>query len=531
MNRQNFEAFQPLATPPNGDRPRDDSTPPILAHYWHLLREHWKAVAIICALALLAGLVSVLLSTRLYTAETRVEITRPTDNVTQVEGVQGDDYLQNLEFYETQYALLEADSLGLRVANALQLAQDDAFFAMHGVDPEARYAELPALLQNSTTALAFRQELAAELLLERLRIRPVKGSALVDVLYSSPDPKFSARVANAWVEQFVEAGLARRFSSSERARAFLETRLAALKEKLEDSERQLVAYAGQTGIVPLAESKDSEGRTLAGRTVATADLEALNAALASATARRIEAEARYRQGDIAEAGSAESQALAALRREKALAEARYAELMTRFEPGYPEARATAEQVATLNRAIAREESRERSGAAAEYRAAAQQEAALKARVQGLKSQVTAERGDSIQYSIYQREVDTNRALYEALLQRYKELGVSDIDKSNVAVIDAAAIPRFPSSPRAPVNLGLSLLAGLAMAGGFIFLRTNLDRTLRDPAKVEELFGAPLLGAIPLAESDSPLEELADRKSAIHEAWLAMRSNLELLTGD
>ena len=55
--------------------------------------------------------------------------------------------------------------------------------------------------------------------------------------------------------------------------------------------------------------------------------------------------------------------------------------------------------------------------------------------------------------------------------------------------------------------------------------------MRDPAKVEELFGAPLLGAIPEAESESPLDELADRKSPIHEAWLAMRSNLELLTGD
>jgi hypothetical protein len=144
-----------------------------------------------------------------------------------------------------------------------------------------------------------REKLAADLLMQNISISPIRGSALVDISYTSGSSALSAQISNAWTEQFIVQSMDRRFASTADARKFLEERLADLRARLETSERDLVNYAEVKGIVALGKSKSSDGRTEVERTLVSSDLEALNSALATATADRIAAESRATMAQIA----------------------------------------------------------------------------------------------------------------------------------------------------------------------------------------------------------------------------------------
>jgi polysaccharide biosynthesis transport protein len=97
----------------------------------------------------------------------------------------------------------------------------------------------------------------------------------------------------------------------------------------------------------------------------------------------------------------------------------------------------------LDNSITREESRVQSGRSSQYREATQRENNLRAQVEGLKARLDTQQRASIQYNIYQREADTNRELYDGLLQHYKEIGVAGVAVSNIAIIDTAKVPGGP----------------------------------------------------------------------------------------
>ena len=505
--------------------------PPILLQYWQVvLRWKWVIAGIIAA-ALALGLVLTLLATPQYTATSRIEISREQKKVTNVEALESQDASQDLEFYQTQYSLLQAKSLAERVARQLRLATSDAFFEAHGVNPDdgALFASNSGQPLSSAERLK-REKLAIELLGDNISITPIRGSALVDISYTSASAALSAQIANSWTEQFILQSMDRRFASTADARKFLEGRLADLRARLETSERELVNYAENKGIVALGKSKSMDGRTAVERTLVSSDLEALNSALAEATADRIAAESKA----TARSGGANIEALnnaaiTQLRQKRAEVSSEYAKLMVQFEPEYPAAKALAEQVRALDASIAREEARVLSSRSSQYRESQRREVELKAQVEELKDKMNRQQRDSIQYNIYQREADTNRELYDGLLQRYKEIGVAGVGANNIAIVDTAKISDDPSSPILPLNLALALLAGIGLAAVATFALDQIDEGLRDPTQVNRLLQVPLLGSVPDVEEQSALDLLRDPKSALSEAYLSIRSNLAFST--
>lgn len=259
--------------------------PPILLQYWQVaLRWKWVIAGIVVA-SLAIGLVLTLLATPQYTATSRVEISRDQKKVTTIEGLESQDAGRDLEFYQTQYSLLQARSLAERVSRQLRLATRDEFFEAHGINPDdsvlfANKSGQP--LSNSERQK--REKLAVDALMNNVSISPIRGSALVDISYTSASPSLSAQISNTWTEQFIVQSMDRRFASTADARKFLEGRLADLRARLETSERDLVNYAETKGIVALGKSKSIDGRTEVERTLVSSDLEALNSALAAATA-------------------------------------------------------------------------------------------------------------------------------------------------------------------------------------------------------------------------------------------------------
>ncbi len=507
------------------------SVPPILTQYWHAaLRWKWAILGIILS-CLIAGLLMTLLTSPRYTAHSQIEISREQKNITKVEGIESAEAGRDLEFYETQYSLLQANSLAERVARKLGLARNDAFFAAHGVQlDEAKFGSVK-IGRLSREQNVERDKAAVNLLKLNIAIAPVRKSRLVNVHYTSQSPQLAALIANTWTQQFIDASMDRKYDSTADAREFLEKRLTALRERLEQSERDVVEYASKKDIVALNNLRDPEGKTQIQRTLVANNLEALNAALTAAISERIAAESRS-AGRIASDSSPEAlsnSAISELRKRRAEAAADYARLMVQFEPGYPAARALAEQIRSLDGAIARETSRVSTGRAMAYQEALKRERNLRAQVEAVKSRLDIQQRDSIQYNIYQREADTNRELYDALLQRFKEIGVAGVvAQNNIVIVDKADVPDKPSAPNLLKNLGVALALGFALAAAAAIGLEQIDEGVRDPSQVRRALNLPLLGYVPETEQIA-LDELDDPKSHISESYFSIRSNLAFTT--
>ncbi|WP_277980481.1 GumC family protein [Sphingomonas phyllosphaerae] len=509
----------------------DSGTMPVIRQYMRIAFR-WRFVIIGAVVAcVLLGLIATLLMTPKYTAVATIEISREANKVTDIQGVERETSVADQEFYQTQYGLLKSRSLSERVATRLRLVDDPKFFEMFGYSSEHPAFQL-ASGRFPSTGRDVRLRIAGELLLKNLSLAPTRLSRLVDIGFTSPDPRLSSNVSNAWAESFIQTNLERKIQATSYGRNLLQQQLAQLKERLDTSQRQLVAYASAQKIINLPAQTAGDGRSTAERSIVADDLSALNAALAQATADRIQVEARYNQAGSAGASTEalRNQAINSLRARRAELAADYQRLMVQFEPEYPAARAIKSQLDQLDRSIAREESRVSGSLLADYREAQQRERALDAKVASLKTNYLDLRRRSIQYNIFQQEVDTNRALYDGLLQRFKEIGVAGgVGVNNISVVDPADIPQKPSSPRLLLNLAISLLAGLMLGAGLAFGLEQIDEAIADPGEVERRLGLPLLGPVPKVKGVTPKEALLDRKSDLVDAYLAVQTNLAFTT--
>lgn len=505
---------------------------PLIQQYLRIALR-WKYLIIgVTVACIVIGLIITLLMTPKYTATATVEIAREASQVTSIQGVEREAGIADQEFYQTQYGLLKSRALSERVATQLRLVDDPDFFAMFGLK-----SDNPAFKQTSNRYVAAgraeRQRVAGEILLRNVSIDPTRLSRLVDIAVTSPQAGFSARVANAWAENFIQTNLERKVQATSYGRNLLERQLQLQKQRLDESQRQLVGYASQQQIINLPAQGGSNGTVTSERSIVADNLAALNTALTQATADRIEAEARYRSGS---AGGSSTEALGnvainSLRQRRAELAAQYQQMMVQFEPGYPAAQALKSQIDQLDRAVSREESRVTGSIEGVYRAATARENALETKVDQLKLSYLDNRRRSIQYNIFQQEVDTNRALYDGLLQRYKEIGVANgVGVNNISIVDAANEPQKPSSPRLLINLFVSLLAGLVLGAGAALALEQMDEAFGDPSEVERKLGLSLLGSVPKTKEDrDPRDELLDRKSDLVDAYLAISTNLSFTT--
>jgi capsular exopolysaccharide synthesis family protein len=503
---------------------------PILTQYLRIaIRWKWLILSIVVATMLLA-LIFTLLATPQYTATTRLEIARESNRVVNVADVQPESSVADAEFYQTQYGLLEAQSLAERVARNLRLADDVAFFRMFGENEIADILASRSAASRSPAERDRRFRAATKILRDNLSISPIRLSRLVDVRWTSPDPALSTRVANAWAAGFIEGNLERRFEATSYARRFLEQRLAQLRTRLEQSERQLVGFASREAIINIPILSNTPGPSQE-RSITADSLAALNVAHSQAVADRVQAQSRLRSsrsGATTEALT--NQAISVMRQRRAEAAAEYARLMNQFEPGYPPAQALQSQIRTLDQSIAREEARVQSSLGDAYSASVDRERMLNAQVESLKQTFLDQRRRSIQYNIFQRDVDTNRQLYDGLLQRYKEVGIAGgVGTNNISIVDPAQPPRRPSSPRPLINLFLAMMLGSALGVGLALVREQMDETITDPSDLEKKIGLPLLGAIPKSEGTDPISEVRDPKSNVLEAYLSVQTSLAFST--
>lgn len=507
----------------------ENTAPPPLRQYLHIAMR-WRYVILgAVAVCFLIGLIATLLMTPQYTASSTIEISREANKVTDLQGVEREASIADQEFYQTQYGLLKSRALSERVAENLKLTESNYFFKMFDFKSDDPAFQL-SNGRYAASGRAARQRVAGDILLRHLNISPTRMSRLVEIRFTSPDPAFSAKVANIWADNFIQTNLERKIEATSYGRNLLQSQLAQLKERLDESQRQLVNYASSARIINLP-AQSGNGQSSSERSIVVDDLAALNAALAQATTSRIEAQARYQQNGRAGASSEalSNTAINSLRQRRAELAAEYRRLMTQFEPGYPAAQAIQAQITQLDRSIANEEGRVTSSLLADYRRTQEQEQALQAKVEQLKGDYLDLRRRSIQYNIYQQEVDTNQALYDGLLQRFKEIGVAGgVGVNNISIVDPAQAPKAPSSPKLLINLAIAILAGLGIGVALAFGLEQIDEGITDPAEAKRELGLPLLGSIPKID-EAPKDILLDRKSDLVDAYLTVQTNLAFST--
>lgn len=498
-----------------------------IAEYWRLAVKHRFLILGSLIAALVLGAVATLLMTPIYRASATLQIDRESARVLNVDEVQPrESMVQGEEFFQTQYGLLRSRSLAERVVDSLGLANSDAFLEQMKVEP-------PAEEGTAAARAALRREVVVQTLLGNLDVAPVRGSRLVVVSFESADPRLAARVANAYGENFIQANLDRRYESSAYARTFLEDLIAQTKTKLEAAERQLVAYAAAQQIINVREADSATGAE--SQSLASANLSSLNNALGVARAARLAAEAKWRQASGAPLMSLpevlQNPAIQRLAEERAKVDAEYQQKLQVYQPAWPEMVQLNARREELDSQINTIAGSIRNSIRGQYVVAVGEERGLQNQVEGLKGQVLDLRDRSVQYNILQRELDTSRTLYDGLLQRYKEVGVTGgIASNNISIIDQAEIPGSPSEPRLLLNLLLAALFGMGLGVAAAFILEALDETLASPDDVESKLGLPTLGVIPLLDrGETPATALNDVRSNFSEAYYSLRTALQFST--
>jgi len=491
-----------------------------------LRRNLWLIGAIVGAALALATVVT-MLTPPLFTAESSIQINDQSDQVLgdDLEGRAAANLNWDVDrFLNTQLDILRSRALAERVTRKLNLAGSKQFFEAMGADPPE--ANLPE---------REKREIVLEMLKNGLQVELPPSTRIATIRFTSADPGMSASIANAFSSEFIQANLQRRYDSSSYARNFVAEQLEEARARLEASERELNAYARQAGLIRTRDPRREESEGGNG-SVTVASLMQLNEAANEAQARRVAAQAQWNaeQGSplLSSQSVLSSSAVQQLMTERAEVEAKLQSARSRYLPDHPAIEKLEGELSAVRQQLNRTAREVRDSIRAQYVAAQTAEERLKAQVSQLRGATLAEQDRAVRYNTLAREADTNRSIYDGLLQRYRELNAAaGISSSNISIIDSADPPLVPSAPSFPWNLGVALLLGLGISGAAVLVRDQLEDKIRAPEDVEQKVGLSLLGVIPVVRDGEPAEALDDPKSPISEAYNSLRGSLSYSTAE
>ncbi|MGH7884527.1 MAG: GumC family protein [Thermodesulfobacteriota bacterium] len=506
-----------------------------------LIRRKW--VVISCFLIfIVATAVSTIMQTPLYKSYATMEISPNTPQIVSFNGVVdfGTNSWDTESFYETQFKLIQSRTFGKRVVDSLGLSvpkkkteknESAGFFPFLKAnvneilfgkelknDAKNEKAINDKLLEEEKNALATS-------FISGLEIFKSKDSDIVNVSYVSADPQFAAKSANTVIDEYIKYIIDRKSSANQQAREFLESQLDQAKANLEKTEETLGAFAKSVNIVSLNENLN----------LVYTQLEGLNKAFSEAETEKLSKQALYNQ---IQSGNFEylpqvinDESMAEVRTQYTELKSEYDNLAVVFGPNYPELKQLGAKIKRVE-----SEMKERVGGVAksiktDFEASLKKEEILRARTNEQNQRASELNDKAIQYKIFEREVETNKSIYESLLQRLKETEVTSAnDITNVQVVDYATSPQSPFKPNMKKNLLQATIFGLMLGCFLAFVLNYFDNTIKDEDEVKNKFPVPFLGSIPLSfDSNSILNVekavFTDPKSQISEAFRVVRTSL------
>ncbi|MGB7438854.1 MAG: polysaccharide biosynthesis tyrosine autokinase [Candidatus Acidiferrum sp.] len=469
--------------------------PDLRAHWRTMQKRRWTIFSVLLA-AFTITLIATIREKRIFRAEALLEIQKENANIPTVQEL---FQLENVSdnYLETQYKVLQSETLARRVIDQLHLDEDAEFNPPKDswLFPNA-HAATPgsdAVVDPDTEQTVLRK------FKDRLSVDPVRRSRLVQISFESQDPNVAAQTVNALAANYIQENLESRWQAAQKASEWLSKQLESFKAKLEKSEDDLQLYAQQNGLLFLQTEKgDTEN-------IVNERLRQLQDELTKAQAERYAKESVYRLTEAGDnsalPGVVDNKLMQDLTSRLSELERQKAALAPTFTGDYPKVKEIQSQIDETEKRLDAERQRAAQGIVDDYLAAVHREDLVRDAFEQQQNQANLVAGRAVQYNILKREVDTNKQLYEGLLQRLKEAGMSaGMNASNIRVVDEAVPPTRPVRPRPFLNVGLALVLGLACGVGLAFLQEHLDNTLKNSDDIERILHVPALALIPSRES-------------------------------
>lgn len=455
---------------------------PHLYDYLLILRKHqWLILSFMLTVVTIVTIATFRMRP-VYLATARIEIDRENSNILPFQGTDSYDYMLDLDNYiETQSKVLTSETLALQTIRNLGLSNRPEFASSSG--PSEAVA---------TGSLA-NQKRPPELgeFLGSLAVKRVQSSRLMDVSFESTDPQVAARVVNAHIATFIEQNFRSKYDATTQASTWLADQLSELKVKVQNSEDARISYERKNQIWTLDDKQN----------ITTQRLADINHELTDAQTERMKKEALFR---FAKEGKEDSVPqmqsntfLMDLEKQRTMAQSTYNDAAAQYGPNFPKVQRLQGQLKDLDAAIEKEKQNIVNGLESDYRESRQRESLLIGALDQQKAEVNQMAEKLVEYNILKREAESYKTLYDGLLTKLKEAGISaGLRSSNIRVVDPAMIPSYPVRPTKARNIVLAFLVGLVGGIGLALLREYLDNTVKTPDDIETLARLPSLAVVP-----------------------------------
>ncbi|HEX3819011.1 MAG TPA: polysaccharide biosynthesis tyrosine autokinase [Candidatus Sulfotelmatobacter sp.] len=469
-----------------------------------LLKRKWVIISCLATIFSVVAIAS-LKMTPVYEAGGTIEINKPDASLNfQNSATFSLDYYDPTEL-ETELKILQSDLLATQVIRELNLDRRPEFGGSTTPPSPASVDLAPdPLLSDPTRASALVGGFKGSL---KVALSP--NTRIIEVHYRSPDPQMAATVVNTLMQTYVENNFKARFESTMQASDWLQKQLVDLQMKVETSQEKLVRYQKEHEILGTDEKQN----------IIMEKLDELNKQLTDAESDRMNKESIYRlvqsgdpdaiassAGGLDDGGSGNqtaSQLLETLQAKEADLKIQMADLSTQFGPSYPKLAQLNNQLKEIDTQTQAEMKKIASKVRGQYTTSLQREGMLRDALEKQKQEANKLNESAITYSLLKRDVDTNRQLYEGLLQKMKEAGVSaGLKSNNFRIVDSARPPLGPIEPNIPRNLMFAIVLGSALGVGLAFLLEGLDNTVRTTEQAQMVSGLASLGMIPLGSKSA-----------------------------
>jgi capsular exopolysaccharide synthesis family protein len=549
---------QPQALAPLGawaqTEAADDDTIDLRA-IWRLIVKHrWLLVAVAAA-GLVAALLLSFIQTPQYLASTTVQVDKRAPRVVKFQEdpvSEGDER----SAIGTQLEILKSRALAERVIEELRLdrqeqselqrqaeqASDEASAQDSAPQGEGWGAVLSGMterMKDSYTkmrepALRSAEQLNRQAVVDEfvktVKVEQLRNTRMIRISAENADPQLAARMANSMAQAFIALSLERRLESSAYAKTFLETQLALTKAKLEESERRINEFSRSRNILTLDEKTNVINQTYTD----------FASALSKAEQERIKLESEFdavRSNPDSSRQVLESRVIQTYKEQRARLDAEYQLNAKIYKKDFPKMQQLEAQINDIDGKVESEVQSILRSLRNLLDTARTQESQLAKRLGQARSEIVNGQDKNVDFNLLKREVDTNRELYDGLLQQVKEVGVAGgVEANNIQVVDKAHAPLFPHKPRLALNAAIGLLAGLMLGLLLVFLLESLDDSIKFSDEVEKLLAVPLLGVIPKIREKVSLPSLAllaheDPRSHLAEAYRSVRTSLQFSTSE
>jgi succinoglycan biosynthesis transport protein ExoP len=477
-----------------------------LSEVWRIIRRRLRLTIALVLTAIVATAVFVLVRTPIYTARTTLLILPEAPQVldmTQLMANSAGDL--DYDYYKTQFELLKGRMLAARVISELDL-KHYPLLAPNGSPPGPIMAAwdrlktaITSLSGNSgRTGYPDADEYSVSPItinnyLDRLKVEPKAGTRLVLVSFSLPDPVLAASIANRHVADFVKLELEIHSQSQRTAREFLQTELVDIGQHVQKAEAALNSYRQEKGVLAFDINDTNK--------VAAQRMADLSKSMTDAQTRRITAESEM---ELVKRGQYDSlpqvvnnPSISSLRPQLVTLRAEYARLSTAFNPEYPKLAELKAQLLEAKSAMASQIGYIADAILRQYTANLAQEQKLRDEIQAEKQRDLALNDALLKDAVLAREVETNRDLYKNVLQRMQQMGVAErTPLSNISVVEHAAPPLWPSSPKKTIDVAISALLALFAGLGLSLVLEQLDNRLKSNDEVENYLHLPTLAIAP-----------------------------------